>query len=154
MSKKAWPWLLLGLIVIGALIVLLVDSGSSNTPAARANRLQHQLACPECQGETVADSNAVSARAIRADIPKRIAAGQSDDEIKAAYVQQYGTKVLLTPGNSGIDIVAWMVPALAVLLGACGIGYSLWRWSRTPRLAATEEDEAVVAAARHEDPDA
>jgi cytochrome c-type biogenesis protein CcmH len=154
MSKKTWPWLLLGAIVVVAVVVLVLNSGPSNSPAARAQRLQNQLACPECSGESVADSNSVSARAIRADIPRRIAAGQSDAQIRAAYVEQYGSRILLTPGNSGIDVVAWMVPALAVFLGACGIAYALWRWSRTPRLAATPEDEAVVAAARHEAPGA
>jgi cytochrome c-type biogenesis protein CcmH len=150
--KKAWPWVLLGVIVAGALVVLFVNSSPSNSPSARAHRLQDQLACPECSGESVADSNSVSARAIRADIPQRIARGESDAQIRAAYVQQYGTRVLLTPGNSGLDVVAWMIPALAVLLGACGIGYALWRWSRTPRLTATADDEAVVAAARHQEP--
>ena len=149
--KKAWPWVLLGVVVAGALVVLVTNSSPSNSPSARAHRLQDQLACPECSGESVADSNSVSARTIRADIPKRIAAGQTDAQIRAAYVQQYGTRILLTPGNSGLDVVAWMIPALAVLLGACGLGYAFWRWSRTPRLAATAEDEAIVAAARNED---
>jgi cytochrome c-type biogenesis protein CcmH len=150
--KRAWPWVLLGVLVAGALAVLVFNSSPSNSPSARAERLQRELACPECSGESVADSNSVSARAIRADIPKRIVAGQSDAEIRAAYVQQYGTRILLTPGNSGLDVVAWMVPVLAVLLGACGIGYALWRWKRTPRLTATAEDEAVVAAARQQEP--
>jgi cytochrome c-type biogenesis protein CcmH len=148
MSKRAWPWVALGALVIVALVVLVVGSQPDNSPAARAQRLQHQLACPECQGESVADSNAVSARAIRDDIPKRIAAGQSDGEIRAAYVRLYQARILLTPSNSGINVFIWLVPILALLLGAIGLGVALWRWSHTPRLDATPEDEAIVAAAR------
>ena len=100
------------------------------------------------------DSNSVASRAIRADIPVRIKAGQTDEEIRNAYVARYGERVLLTPSNGGIGLVAWSIPALALLLGAFGIAAALRRWSRTPRLAATAEDEEIVLAAReheHED---
>jgi cytochrome c-type biogenesis protein CcmH len=145
-------WVALAAVVVVALVVLLVGSGSSNSPKARADRLEHQLACPECSGESVADSNSVSARAIRDDIPHRIAAGESDAQIRAAYVQQYGERILLTPSGSGIGIVAWALPAAALLLGLAGVGYALWRWSRTPRLAATAEDEEIVRSAREHRP--
>jgi cytochrome c-type biogenesis protein CcmH len=151
-SRRWWPWLALGAVVIVALVVLVVQSQPNNSPAARADRLQHELACPECQGESVADSNAVSARAIRDDIPKRIAAGESDAQIRAAYVAKYDARILTTPSNSGINIFIWLIPILALLLGAVGLGVALWRWSHTPRLDATPEDEAIVSAARaHEE---
>ncbi len=51
----------------------------------------------------------------------------------------YGEKMLETPSNSGLGIVAWGVPALAVILGAAGIFVAVRRWSHTPRLAATDE---------------
>jgi cytochrome c-type biogenesis protein CcmH len=148
MSRKAWPWLALGALVAVTLVVLVTRSQPSSSPRARAERLAHQLACPECEGESVADSNSVSARAIRADIPRRIAARESDAEIRAAYVAKYGEKVLRTPANSGIGLVAWVIPAVALFLGLAGIALALRRWSRTPRLTATEDDEAIVAALR------
>jgi cytochrome c-type biogenesis protein CcmH len=148
MSKRALPWIALGALIIVALVVLVVRSQPDNSPSARAQRLQHQLACPECQGESVADSNAVSARAIRDDIPKRIAAGETDGQIRAAYVAKYDARILTTPSNSGINLFVWLVPILALFLGAIGLGAALWRWSHTPRLDATPEDEAIVAAAR------
>jgi cytochrome c-type biogenesis protein CcmH len=145
---KSWPWIALGAVVLVAVIVLVIGSQPDNSAHARAERLQHQLACPECQGESVFDSNAVSARAIRDDIPKRIAAGESDAQIRAAYVAKYDVRILTTPSNSGINVFIWLIPILALLLGAVGLGVALWRWSHTPRLDATPEDEAIVAAAR------
>jgi len=150
-SRKSWLWVLLLAVVVVTLVVLVTRSQPSHSPRARADRLAHELACPECEGESVADSNSVSARAIRDDIPRRIAAGQSDAEIRAVYVSKYGEKVLRTPANSGIGLVAWVVPAVALFLGLAGVALAVRRWSRTPRLHATPEDEAIVSAVRGHD---
>ncbi len=102
-----------------------------------------------CTGESVADSNASASRAIRDDIVKRIRAGQGDAEIRDAYVATYGEHVLLTPSNGGLGVVAWGVPIVALVIGAAGIVLALRRWSVTPRLAATADDEDIVDRERH-----
>jgi len=147
-KRKGALWAVLALVVAAAVVVLVVRSRPDNSATARTERLEHELACPVCEGQSVADSNAPESRAIRADIPRRINAGQSDEQIRAAYVALYGQRILLTPSNGGIGLVAWVVPAVAVLLGAFGIGIALRRWSRTPRLPATPQDEARVRDAR------
>ena len=152
--RRWWlPWLALGAVVVIAVVVLAANSGASNTPGARASRLDSQLACPVCVGESVADSNAPESRAIRADIVKRIHAGQHDAEIRDAYVAIYGEHILLTPSNGGIGVVAWGIPIVALVLGAFGIGFAVRRWSTTPRLAATPDDEDVVERERNRDDD-
>ena len=135
------PWLGLAAVVVIAVVVLVARSAPSNSPAARAARLENQLACPVCTGESVADSNAPESRAIRADVVKRIRAGQSDAEIRDAYVAIYGEHILLTPSNGGLGVVAWGVPVVALVVGAAGIVFALRRWSITPRLAATADDD-------------
>jgi cytochrome c-type biogenesis protein CcmH len=151
---KRWPWVVLLLVIAGAVVVLVARSQPSSAPAARANRLEHELACPVCEGQSVAESNAPESVAIRADIPNRIREGQSDAEIRAAYAHIYGDRILLTPSNSGLGLVAWGLPVGAILLGAAGIGYALWRWSHAPRLASTVADEELVREEReHEDAD-
>ena len=145
------PWLVLAAVVVFAGVVLAARSGPSYAPAARAERLDNELACPVCVGESVADSNAPESRAIRTDIVKRIRAGQADSAIRDAYVGIYGEHILLTPSNGGIGIVAWGIPIVALVLGGAGILFAVRRWSTTPRLPATGEDEAVVDRARHRD---
>ena len=44
--------------------------------------------------------------------------------------------------------MAWGLPALAVILGAASIAVAVRRWSRAPRLKATDEDEDIVRRAR------
>jgi cytochrome c-type biogenesis protein CcmH len=150
-SRKLIPWLALALVVVVAIVVLIVRSQPDNSPAARAARLEQQLACPVCDGQSVADSNAPQSRAIRDDIPRRIAAGQSDADIRQYYVSRYTERILETPSNSGLGIVAWGLPALAIIAGALSIVVAVRRWSRAPRLKATDEDEDIVRRARDED---
>ncbi|MDP9333041.1 MAG: cytochrome c-type biogenesis protein CcmH [Actinomycetota bacterium] len=149
-SRKLLPWFALIVVVIVGVVVLVVRSRPDSSPAARAERLEHQLACPVCDGQSIADSNSPQSRAIRDDIPRRIAAGQSDAEIRAFYVSRYTERILETPSNSGLGIVAWGLPALAVILGSASIVVAVRRWSRAPRLTATDADEDIVRRARED----
>jgi cytochrome c-type biogenesis protein CcmH len=149
---RIWlSWGLLGLLLVGALVVVVVRSQPSNSPAARADRLAHELRCPTCESEAVANSQSPAAVAIRADIRRRIAAGESDGEIRAAVVRSYTQYVLLLPNGRGIGLVVWIVPIAVLFVGAAGLALALRRWSRQPRLAATAADEAIVAHARNDE---
>jgi cytochrome c-type biogenesis protein CcmH len=147
-SRRVLPWFALLLVVAIAIVVLVVRSRPDSSPEARALRLEHQLACPVCDGQSVFDSNSSQSEAIRADIPRRIATGQSDAEIRAYYVTRYSEKILETPSNSGLGLVAWGLPTVALILGAVGIVVAVRRWSNTPRMTATDEDEDIVRRAR------
>ena len=66
-------------------------------------------------------------------------------------MSRYTEKILETPSNSGLGLLAWGLPALAVILGLVGIVVAVRRWSHTPRLSATDEDEDIVRRARADD---
>ena len=143
MIRRWGPWVALGVVVVIALAVVLWPHGSQS-PAARAHDLETQLKCPECQGLSVADSQAPTSRAIRADIKRRIKAGQSDDEIRQAYVDDYGESILLTPQDSGVSLIVWILPIVVLALGATGIVFALRRNRDQPHLHATDADERLV----------
>jgi cytochrome c-type biogenesis protein CcmH len=152
LRRSSVPWLILVAVLAVALAVLLDRSRPSDTPTARAARLDNELACPVCTGESVAESNSIESRAIRDDIVRRILAGQSDSQIRATYVAEYGERILLTPSNGGLGLVAWGLPVFALVLGASGLAIALRRWARTPRLAASPDDVVVVDRERRHDP--
>jgi cytochrome c-type biogenesis protein CcmH len=54
-----------------------------------------------------------------------LADGKSDSEIKQYFVEHYGARVLAEPPNR---LVTYLVPALAILLGAFILfrGFQLW----------------------------
>jgi cytochrome c-type biogenesis protein CcmH len=143
MIKRWGPWVALGAVVVVVLAVTLWPSGDRSA-AARAHDLETQIKCPECQGLSVADSQATTSQAIRADIKRRIAKGQSDDRIRQAYVDRFGESILLTPQSSGISLLVWVLPLLVLGLGAAGIVFVLARNRREPHLHATDADESLV----------
>jgi cytochrome c-type biogenesis protein CcmH len=147
---RRWGWwIALGVVVAVALAVVLWPSGSQS-PAARAHDLETQLKCPECQGLSVADSQAPTSRAIRTDIKRRIKAGQSDGQIRQAYVDTYGESILLTPQDSGVSLIVWILPIVVLALGATGIVFALRRNRGEPHLHATEADERLVERELHD----
>ena len=153
MSARArvWlPWAFLGVVLVVVLVVVVASSQPSRSPSARANRLAHEFRCPTCESESVADSQSPASVAIRADIKRRIAAGESDGEIRAAYVAIYTQYVLLSPDSHGIGLLVWGAPVAALVLGGGGLALALRRWSRQPRLESTPADEELVARVRNE----
>ena len=150
MTRRRWPWVLLAVVVVGVLVILLWPGGEP-TRAERAHDLAAELKCPECQGLAVADSSAPTSVAIRADIKRRIARGESDAEIRQAYVDKYGEEILLSPESSGVGLLVWELPVLVLALGAAGVWFALARGRREPRLHATTADEVLVERERKAD---
>ena len=143
MIRRWGAWIALAVVVAVVLAVVLWPSGSRST-AARAHDLETEFKCPECQGLSVADSQAPTSRAIRADIKRRIAAGQGDAEIRQAYIDRYGESILLIPQDSGVSLIVWILPVVVLALGATGIVFALRRNRDEPHLRATDADARLV----------
>jgi len=148
--RRALPWIALAVVVVGALFVATRDDGGPTTVNDRVRSIASELRCVDCQSQSVATSSTTSARAFRADIRRRVEAGQSDAEIKRVFVDRYGEFILLKPTGSGLGWIVWGLPVLVLVLGAGGLILALRCWRREPRLTATEADEALVAEARNE----
>ena len=137
------------LVAAGFVLALVLSAhGRAATPAPRAPRLARELRCPGGQGGSGADSPASTSAAIAADVRRRVDAGESDREIRDAYVARYGRWILLTPSSSGVGAGAVLLPVVGLLAAATVIGISIRRWSRHPDRAPTEEDVALVADVR------
>jgi cytochrome c-type biogenesis protein CcmH len=146
---KRWlPWLLIGVVAIGAIAYAAWPRGGDETVDAHVRRLARELRCADCQGLSVADSTTSTARATRRDLEARIRRGESDAEIRQVYVDRYGEAILLKPASGGLGAVVWALPIAALVLGAGGLFLALRRWQRQPRLTATPEDEELVARER------
>ena len=135
--RRTLTWVALLALVAGVLVYV-AASGGSDTPATRARDLSAELRCPDCESLSVLDSHTQSARAIRADIVRRVEAGESDAEVRQFYVDTYGESILLSPEGGGLGVLVWG------LLGGAGLVLALRRWQRQPRLHASGEDEALV----------
>lgn len=136
---------------VAALVALALVVGTRQDPPSgaeeRAEALAAGLRCPVCQGLSVADSDSETARSIRDDIGERIDAGQTDGEIRQAYVDRYGEWILLRPRGGGIGTLVWFLPAAATAAAAAGLVVGARRWRRYWRRTATDQDRRLVARA-------
>jgi cytochrome c-type biogenesis protein CcmH len=82
---------------------------------ARAVELMENLRCIQCQGQSIHDSDAPIAAAMRHEVRKRIIEGQSDSQITDWLVERYGDYVNFAPPASGSSLLLWLAPLL--LLG-------------------------------------
>ena len=124
---------------------VLGTAGAANDPAlrlpdpaqeARARHLFQQLRCVVCQNESVDASEADIAGDIRKIVRAQVAAGRTDDQVRAYLVQKYGEFILLTPPLNPGNIALWLTPFAVVLLGG---GY-LWIKSRRPAVEARGQE--------------
>lgn len=84
---------------------------------ARYRSLIHELRCLVCQNQTIADSNADLASDLRRQVHERIAAGESDAQIREYVTARYGDFVLYKPPLTMRTLVLWIGPFL-ILAGA------------------------------------
>lgn len=146
-SRRMVLWAAVFAAVLGFLAVAVVDDGGLETDAERVQRLSDSFACPECQGESVSDSNAAVAANIRDRIRDLVGEGASDQEIRDELLQGYGTRVLLNPPAEGLATLLWVLPVVLLVGGSAGLTHLLSR-SREPDRLASDDDHELVARAR------
>ena len=93
---------------------------ASHAQELRFQHLTHQLRCPMCQNESLADSNAPIARDLRNQIFTLMQQGKSDDEIKQYLVARYSDYILYNPPLKPGTWLLWFGPPL-ILLGGAGV---------------------------------
>jgi cytochrome c-type biogenesis protein CcmH len=147
-SRQAWA--VLGLLAV-ALLAYGSVHGSATPAAARIGYLESVIKCPSCDDLTIAQSSSQPATELRSKVVGWVDAGRSDAWIEQQVVEHYGSAELLDPPVSGIDALAWVVPLVAVLAAAGGLGWFLHRRRRRagslPAEPPGDEDEALVGAA-------
>lgn len=85
---------------------------------AAARALMETLRCLVCQGQSIADSNAEMAGDMRALVRRRIADGESPEQIRAWLVQRYGNWVTYDPPVDAVTWPLWIAPVLLIGAGA------------------------------------
>lgn len=147
-SRARWPWILLVALLAGGLVVAAVGDGGPRTTAERARAISESIKCPTCQGQSVADSAAPSARAIRTEVARRIEAGETDDQIRSYIAGIYGDEAMLTPPRDGVAGLIWFLPVagLVAALGALVVVFR--RWRVPDDVEVSDEDRVLVEQAR------
>lgn len=148
-ALKRWPgWVLLLFVVAGFLAVGSTRDAGARTPEERVEVITKRIACPVCDGESVYESANTASAAIRNEVKAQVAAGiASDDEIVAFIVQNFGAKTQLLPKATGFDSLVWVLPAVALVCAATGLGLAFRRWRANATAEPDDADRALVEAA-------
>ncbi len=103
---------------------------------AEMRQIARDLACPVCQGLSVADSPSQLAGQMRETILQKLEAGESRDQIVQFFVDRYGESILFDPPKQGFSLLVWWVPVLVVVAGGVALGLLLAGWLRARPAAA------------------
>lgn len=105
-------------------------AGGGEAREARFLALAEELRCLVCQNQSLADSNAELAGDMRAVLRRKIAEGESDEEIVAFMRARYGEFVSYRPPLRVGTLILWGLPFVVV----GGGGVALWVGWRRRRL--------------------
>ena len=149
-QRRLLAWVGLAAAAVGLLLVAAVDQGGIESDAEQIQRLSESYACPVCDGESVADSNAAVAASIRQFISDEVTAGTSEVQIRNQLIEAYGVEVLLNPPAEGITALVWVLPVMFVVLGAVGVAGAITRNNRDSDRDPSQEDRELLARARQD----
>lgn len=107
-----------------ALFLAVAAPAALGDPAleARADALEMEIRCVQCQNEPIAQSTADIANDMRGLVRERIAAGDSDDQIRTFFRQRYGDFVLFRPPWDARTWALWASPFLLIAVGLAAAG--------------------------------
>lgn len=122
LSRLLWgAALMLGAAAAGAQAPGLTGAPAPELTAAqeqRAKALATELRCLVCQNQSIAESNAPLAQDLKRQVREQIAAGRSDDEIRAYMRERYGDFVLYKPPVNATTGLLWFSPVILLLVAA------------------------------------
>lgn len=84
----------------------------------RTESLTSRMRCPVCQGLSIADSPTPAALAMKARVEALLAAGYSEEQILGYFEASYGEFIRLAPKPEGLNLVAWLLPVVALVAAA------------------------------------
>ncbi len=106
---------------------------------ARARALESEIRCVQCQNEPISQSTADIAIDMRGLVRERIAAGDSDDQIRSFFRERYGDFVLFRPPWDARTWLLWAAPFLLLGAGLLAVlGARRGRATGEPELAPEE----------------
>lgn len=156
---KGWTgWALVALAVVGLMAVGITRDSGPRTPDERVQQISERIACPICDGENIAESRSATAENMQERVRDLVREGQlSDEEIIADATRQREFRELLVPRSTGLDALAWALPAAAFVIAVVSLFFAFRRWRANAAGIgrASEQDYELVEAAlaaEHDEP--
>lgn len=121
---------------LAALLVAVFLTGAPAAAAASpedvANSVALEVMSPYCPGVTLHDCPSSSAREMRSEIAAWAEDGMTKDAILARLEDEFGPSIRAVPSAGGSRLLAWLLPALALVAGAALAAVLARRWAKRP----------------------
>lgn len=115
------------LIVIACFIslnVIAIDTLLLNSyQQQQYDQLINELRCVTCPNQSIADSMAPIATAMKEDVVQRILSGQTSQQIQQALIDNYGDYVIYKPPFKARTLILWLGPFILL-----GLVFGIWSW--------------------------
>jgi cytochrome c-type biogenesis protein CcmH len=118
------------LAAIACLLWPAAAATAAGCPRTSLADVEDEVMCVVCGTPLALATEAPQANRERALIQRLVQECKSKDQVKDRLVAEYGPRVLSTPDESGFDLAAYLVPVLAVVLGAGAIAVAALQWRR------------------------
>ncbi len=125
--------IVLGLIVAAILMVMVwfaAPTAKAQGPSVddEVNRIAKTLYCPVCPNTPLDVCNTQACVQWRALIKDKLQKGESEQQIRDYFVQQYGDVVLGAPPAQGFNWLAYILPVVGIVLGALIAWFTVRQW--------------------------
>ena len=105
-------------IILYTIFLLLAFSKSSfGDDQKLENKINKNLRCLICQGQSIYDSQSDFAESMKLVVKQKIESGMSEEEIYSFFKIQYGEWILYDPQFNTKNFALWLLPILLFLVG-------------------------------------
>tara|TARA_B100001121_G_scaffold108919_1_gene96000 strand:- start:399 stop:773 length:375 start_codon:yes stop_codon:yes gene_type:complete len=105
-------------IILYIIFLLLTFSKSSfSNDQKLENKINKNLRCLICQGQSIYDSQSDFAESMKLVVKQKIESGMSEEEIYSFFKMQYGEWILYDPRFNTKNFALWLLPILVFLVG-------------------------------------
>ena len=105
-------------IILYTIFLLLAFSKSSFSDDQKLeNKINKNLRCLICQGQSIYDSQSDFAESMKLVVKQKIESGMSEEEIYSFFKIQYGEWILYDPQFNTKNFALWLLPILVFLVG-------------------------------------
>lgn len=120
------------------------DSGGRTVTDDDVNEIARDLFCPVCESTPLDVCPTQACADWREIIRTKLSEGQTEQQIKDYFEEQYGPRALAEPPREGFLLLVWIIPIVAVVVG----GFFFTRYLRslkTASLATTAAREPTIS---------
>lgn len=143
-NRLLLEWGLAKRLLQGAVLALVcfafLGAGPAKSADARFNNLGHKLMCRCGCGQILLECNHVGcsySTQMRDELMAALTKGasnggstpDSDELVLQSFVQEYGATVLAAPPQKGFNLVAWIVPFIALIAGLGLVTLIVRKWN-------------------------